>query len=154
MFSRGLCDELMWIHWRLLLECPRHSLSCVKDSERFSDAEIYTAFWASPGGSDSKDSAGNAGDPGSIPGLVRSPEEGNSCPLQYSCLGNLLGRGSWRATVHGGCKQLDMIEQLTLLSWYFFKHLRIESSQSEWFCLGKGWPSYPPVSFQSSESWF
>ena len=38
-----------------------------------------------------------AGDEGSIPGLERIPGEGNSSPLQYSCLGNLMGGGSWRA---------------------------------------------------------
>ena len=41
-----------------------------------------------PGGSDGKASAYNAGDPGSIPGLGRSPEEENGNPLQYSCLDN------------------------------------------------------------------
>ena len=41
-----------------------------------------------PGGSDGKASAYNAGDPGSIPGLGRSPGEGNGNPLQYSCLEN------------------------------------------------------------------
>ena len=41
-----------------------------------------------PGGSDGKASACNAGDPGSIPGLGRSPGEGNGDPLQYSCLEN------------------------------------------------------------------
>ena len=41
-----------------------------------------------PGGSVVKKSACNAGDPGSIPGLGRSPGEGNSEPLQYSCLEN------------------------------------------------------------------
>ena len=39
-----------------------------------------------PGGSDSKESTCNAGDPGSIPGLGRSPGEGHGNPLQYSCL--------------------------------------------------------------------
>ena len=43
MFSRGLCDELTCTDWKLLLECPRHSFSCVKGSEMFSDTEIYTA---------------------------------------------------------------------------------------------------------------
>jgi len=38
---------------------------------------------------------------GSIPGLGRSPGEGNDNPLQYSCLGNLMDRGAWLATVHG-----------------------------------------------------
>ena len=57
-----------------------------------------------PGGSDGKESICNAGDPGSIPGLGRSPGEGNGYPLQYSCLGNPVDRGSWWATVHGVAK--------------------------------------------------
>ena len=50
------------------------------------------------GGSDSKDSACNAGDLDSIPGSGRSPGEGNGYPLQYSCLENSRQRslaGSW-----------------------------------------------------------
>ena len=46
-----------------------------------------------PGGSDGKASAFNAGDLGSIPGLGRSPGEGNGPPLQYSCLENSMDRG-------------------------------------------------------------
>ena len=53
-----------------------------------------------PGGSDSKESACNVGDLGSIPGLGRSPGEGNGNPLQYSCLENPVDRGAWWATVH------------------------------------------------------
>ena len=53
-----------------------------------------------PGGSDSKESACNAGDLGSVPGLARSPGEGNGYPLQYSCLENPMDRGAWGATVH------------------------------------------------------
>ena len=48
-----------------------------------------------PGGSDCKASACNAGDLGSIPGLGRSPGEGNGNPLQYSCLENPLDGGAW-----------------------------------------------------------
>ena len=51
-----------------------------------------------------KESACNAGDPGLIPGLGRSPGEGNGNPFQYSCLGNPIDRGAWRATVHGVTK--------------------------------------------------
>ena len=40
----------------------------------------------------------NAEDEGSIPGSGRSPGEGNGNPLQYSCLGNPMDRGAWRAT--------------------------------------------------------
>ena len=46
-------------------------------------------------------SACNAGDLGLIPGLGRSPGEGNGNPLQYSCLENPMDRGAWQATVHG-----------------------------------------------------
>ena len=53
-----------------------------------------------PGGSEDKASACNAGDPGSIPGLGRSPGEGNGNPVQYSCLENPMDRGAWWATVH------------------------------------------------------
>ena len=45
------------------------------------------------------DDAGDAGDSGLIPGLGRSPGEGNGNPLQHSCLENCLDRGAWRATV-------------------------------------------------------
>ena len=55
-----------------------------------------------PSGSDGKESACDVGDPGSIPGLVRSPREGNGNPVQYSCLENPMDRGAWQAAVHGG----------------------------------------------------
>ena len=48
-----------------------------------------------PGGSDGKESAYNAGDPGSMPESGRSPGEGNGNPLQYSCLENPMDRGAW-----------------------------------------------------------
>ena len=54
-----------------------------------------------PGSSDGKESACNAVDWGSIPGLGGSPGEGNGYPLQYFCLENPMDRGAWRATVDG-----------------------------------------------------
>ena len=57
------------------------------------------------GGSGSKESACNAGDLGSIPGLGRSPGEGNGYPLQYSGLENSKDRGAWQATIHGVAKR-------------------------------------------------
>ena len=60
-----------------------------------------------PGSSDGKASAYNVGDPGSIPGLGRSPGEGNGNPLQYSGLENSMD-SPW------GCKELDTAEQLSL----------------------------------------
>ena len=56
----------------------------------------------------------NAGELGWIPGLGRSPGEGNDYPLQYSWLENSMDRTAWQATVHGGSKELDMLERLTL----------------------------------------
>ena len=56
------------------------------------------------GSSDSKESAYYAGDLGSIPGSGRSPGEGNSNPLQCSCLENPMDRGTWQGTVHGVTK--------------------------------------------------
>ena len=58
-----------------------------------------------PGGSGIKNPPANTGDVGSIPEWRRSPREGNSSPLQYSCLENPTDRGTWRATVHGVCKR-------------------------------------------------
>ena len=52
-------------------------------------------------GSAGKESSCNVGDLVSIPGLGRSPGEGNGNPLQYSCLENPMDRGAWWATVHG-----------------------------------------------------
>ena len=57
-----------------------------------------------PGGSDGKESACNAGDPGLIPESGRSPGEGNGYPLQYFCLENPMDRRAWWATVHGVSK--------------------------------------------------
>ena len=56
---------------------------------------------AFPGGSEGKESACNAGDPGSISGLGRSPGEGNGNQLQYSCLETSMDRGAWWDTVRG-----------------------------------------------------
>ena len=56
------------------------------------------------GGAVVKNPPANAGDPGSTPGSGRSPGEGNSNPLQYSCLGKATDRAVWRATVYGVLK--------------------------------------------------
>ena len=54
--------------------------------------------------SDGEESACNAGDPDSTPESERSSGEGNGNQLQHSCLGNLMDRGAWLATVHGVTK--------------------------------------------------
>ena len=60
----------------------------------------------------SKESTCNVGVAGSVPGLGRSPGEGNGNLLQYSCLENPMSRGAWWATVHGVTKESDTIQQL------------------------------------------
>ena len=66
------------------------------------------------GGSKDKESAYNAGDLGSIPGLGRSPGEGNGYPFQCSCPDKPMDREAWWATVYRVKKSQDMTEQLTL----------------------------------------
>ena len=61
-----------------------------------------------PGGSVVKNPPASARDAGSIPGLGRSPGEGNGNPLRYFCLRNSIVRGAWWATIHGGHKKPDM----------------------------------------------
>ena len=70
---------------------------------------IYYSYWLGfPVGPDNKESSCNVGDPGSVPGKGRSPGKGNGNPLQFSCLGNPMDRGAWRAIVHGVTKEWDM----------------------------------------------
>ena len=70
-------------------------------------------FWGSgfPHSSVGKESACNAGNPGSIPGLGRSPREGKGYPLQYSGLENSMDCSPW------GCNESDMAEQLSVSLW-------------------------------------
>jgi len=67
-----------------------------------------THFSGFPGGSVVKNLSANAGDGGLIPVLVRSTDKGNDNPIQNSCLGNPMDRGSWQAPVHGATKESDM----------------------------------------------
>ena len=75
-----------------------------------------------PGGSHSKASVFNAGEPGSIPGSGRFPGEGNGNPLQYSWLENSMDGGAWWATVHGVAKSRTWLSDFTFT---FFSALRI-----------------------------
>ena len=67
-----------------------------------------------PGGSAGKESACNTGDPGSIPGLGRSPGDGNGYPLQYSYLENSMDRGAWWATILGVAKSWTRLNVLNV----------------------------------------
>ena len=83
-----------------------------KSRTRLSDFTFtFMANTGFPGGSDGKESACNAGDLGSIPGLGRSSGEGNGYPLRSFCLEASIDRGAWRATVHG-VSESDLMEQI------------------------------------------
>ena len=77
-------------------------------------------FLGFPGGSDGRESACKARDLSSIPGLGRSPGEGHSNPLQYSCLETPMDRGAWWAIVH------EVTESSTWLSIWAHKHTHIQ----------------------------
>ena len=76
-------------------------VSGIQQSDSVIHIHISTLFQSFPGDSVVKNPPANAGDTGSIPGLERYPGEGNGNPLQYSYLGNPMGRGAWLARVHG-----------------------------------------------------
>ena len=61
------------------------------------------------------ESACSAGDLGLMPGLGRSPGDGNGNPLQYSCLENPVDGGAWQATLHGVAKSRTRLSDFTLL---------------------------------------
>ena len=67
------------------------------------------------GGSEGKESACNSANLDSVPGLGRSPGEGNGNPFQYSCLGNPKDRGAWQATFHGVARSQTQLSDLTAL---------------------------------------
>ena len=69
----------------------------------------------SPGDSESKVSACNVEDLGSVPGSERSPGEGNGNPLQYSCLENPMDGEDWQATVDGVAKSWTRLRDFTSL---------------------------------------
>ena len=77
-------------------------------------------------GSDGKASVCNAGDPVLIPGLERSPGEGNGSPLQYSCLENPMNLGAWQFTVHGVAKSRTRLH----LHFHFHKLTAMHRSDS------------------------
>ena len=86
-----------------------------------------------PGGSVGKNPPANAGDSGSIPEWGRSPGEGNSNPLQDSCLENPMDGGAWWATVHGIAKSRTQLSDFT----FTFKSNGTSSNRLPWWLSGK-----------------
>ena len=81
-----------------------------------------------PGGSEGKESACKAADLGSIPGWGRTPGEGSSYPLQYSCLENSMDRGALWATVHGVAES-----RIWLSNWH--THLITDEVKKCWWSI-------------------
>ena len=82
-------------------------------------------------GSDVKQSACNAGDPGSIPALGRSLRKWNGYQLQYCCLKNSMDKGVWGGNSPWGCKESDMTEQLTISFHFLLYHMAHDKSSKE-----------------------
>ena len=94
---------------------------------RFWVITVFTCdmpFTGFPGGSDDREYACNAGELGLIPGLGRSPGEGNAYPLQYSCLDNPMDRGAWRATLHRVTESRTRLSDFTFTFFHFGRKLR------------------------------
>ena len=85
----------------------------------FKSIQLYRVYQASQWLS-GKESTCNAGDLGSIPGLGRSPGEGNGNPLQYSCLENPKDGGAWWATVQGVAKSQTWLSDFTFTFTFIF----------------------------------
>ena len=86
------------------------------------------------GGSDSKESACNAGDLGSIPGSGRSPGEGHGYPLQCSCLENPMDRGARRVTVHGVAKSQTRLKRLSTCCFILILNTDGSITGAYWLC--------------------
>ena len=104
-----------------------------------------------PGDSVVKDGPTNAGDAGSVPGLGRSPGEGNSNLLQYSWLENSMHRGDWQATVHGIAKESDTAEQLSM---HTHTHFYISNSESVRIRFSWEWQKSSNHHVVSNMLWF
>ena len=97
------------VHWVSDAIQPSHPLSslspparerqilydCMRPRVLHGTSSWNLISWGFPDGLDHKESACNAGDLGSIPGLGRFPREGHGYPVQYSCLENSVDRGAW-----------------------------------------------------------
>ena len=120
--SPSICHEVMGldamilVFWMLSFK-PAFSLSLFTFIKKVLSSSSLSAVF--PGGSVVKNPPANAGktrDSSSIPGLGRSPGEGNGNPLQSSCLGNSMKQEAWRAIVHGVSKSwIRLIDRARLL---------------------------------------
>ena len=130
----------LWLLWGCLMGLPR---------------------WV--GSKESAYSAGAAEDVSSIPGSGRSPGRGNSNPLQYSCLGNPMDRGAWRATVHGVIKICTELSMHTCVHTHTHTHTIALQCYVSFCCktwtsgkytyIPSLWTSLPPRISPQIDSW-
>ena len=112
-----------WCHPTILSSVVPFS-SCLQSfptSGSFLMSQFFASGGQSPGGAVVKNRPAKVGDKrdtGSIPGLARSPGEGNGNPLQHSCLENSMDRGAWQATVHGVKKSQTQLNTHASISTY------------------------------------
>ena len=102
------------------------SLCCIFETDSIINQLYFNMGF--PGGPEVKASACNAGDLGLIPGLGRSPGEGNDNPLQYSCLENPMDRGAWWGTVHGVPKSRTRLSDFTYFHYASVKRMGLPYS--------------------------
>ena len=135
MSSAVFCDSFinlfpaLYTHSLLLLILLKCILwaSCFTSSNPRHSNYSFSKPNGFPSGSDGKASVCDARDPGSIPGLGRSPGEGNGSRLQYSCLENPMDHGAWQATVHG------VTNSRTRLSDFTFHCSPLEFLLNPWY---------------------
>ena len=140
---RDWATELNWDHWVKLIICFSVIFFLVllafRSSTLLSSLCFHVSFfcfvfsflwspnsqnWFFPGGSDSKQSACNAGDPSLIHGLRRSPGEADGYQLQYSCLENSKDRGAWQASSWGR-KDSDTTWLSFIISFHSFPNSHV-----------------------------
>ena len=126
-----------WSH-----SCPRGASSANCNLDNFHvpgnnttwpEIEYSILYYGPPWWLSDKESTCNARDLGSVPFLGRSPGEGNGNPLQYSCRENPMGRGAWKATVHGVTKSWIWLSDNSFFHFShpelcFIKNLLLDSS--------------------------
>ena len=131
--EEGMVTQFSILTWRIpWTEEPCELQSMESQRIRHTWGTKYKEPQGYPGALVVKNLPANAGDvkdSGSIPGPGRSPGERNGNPLQYSCLENPMGRGTWRAIVHSHTES-NMTEQLTLSLW------PVEFESKAWFPTG------------------